>query len=261
MKNRFDRVMDYIDDCIVNYYDDEDIKKGIQDLIGYNSNTFGHCLQILSGETLTSYIRRRRFYYVSEQLKDPRNGKRIEDFAADCGYAENAIFTRQMQHYYGCTPSDIRNGKAEIPNEKYSLKDLSEQRIDGRAQQVLNALESGDFSALTEESILAGTVDLYDAVCLYGFDIDTAYAIMEVAEKIDLPARKLFRVIFTFANEEQSRETDDILYDHDRVSPTEIAIACGVRTQKDLYDICIFHHCAVEDLTVEMVREYYNKKL
>ena len=53
-QNKFDTVMDYIDVHIAEETDN--IKKGIYNEIGYNSNTFGNCFSVLTNKTLFHYI-------------------------------------------------------------------------------------------------------------------------------------------------------------------------------------------------------------
>lgn len=65
-QNKFDLVMDYIDENIQK--DTETIKRGIINLIGINSNSFGQYFTVLTGDTLGSYIRSRRLYYAAKAL-------------------------------------------------------------------------------------------------------------------------------------------------------------------------------------------------
>ena len=51
LKNRFDMVMDYIDENIEQKT--EDIKKGLIEIISYNSNDFKKCFEILTNEPIS----------------------------------------------------------------------------------------------------------------------------------------------------------------------------------------------------------------
>ena len=70
-QNKFDLVMDYIDENIKK--DTEEIKRGILNLIGINSTTFGKYFAVLTEDTLGSYIRSRRLYYAAKELQSDRN--------------------------------------------------------------------------------------------------------------------------------------------------------------------------------------------
>ena len=247
MKNKFDRVMDYIDDCIFSLYDDDDIRKGIRDLIGYDSNSFNKCMQVVTGESLTDYIRRRKFYFASEQLKDPNNSKRILDIAIECGYSENAVFTRQMKFYYGCTPSDIRNGIAEVPNEKYHLIDFCNETTNTRVRNIVKAFEQGQPIFSVNESFLT---ELYEDSERYQWDVDVSFALADVAEKFGVSVFGLMGCVHSYIETQTFQGA---------VLPpeAEYAIECGIETEEDMRAICRRYGCSVYDLNPGMVDEFY----
>ena len=104
-QNKFDLVMDYIDENIRK--DTETIKHGIINLIGINSNSFGQYFTVLTGDTLGGYIRSRRLYYAAKELKGYPQ-KAICDIALDYGYSDQSSFTRAFTTKYGFSPSELR---------------------------------------------------------------------------------------------------------------------------------------------------------
>ncbi|MDT8860236.1 AraC family transcriptional regulator [Alkalihalobacillus sp. MEB130] len=68
---------------------------------------FKRLFTLLSGITLSEYIRRRRFTLAALELKDPE--VKVIDLAMKYGYQSPDAFSRAFQSFHGVTPSLSRN--------------------------------------------------------------------------------------------------------------------------------------------------------
>lgn len=246
-KNKFDLVMDYIDANIQK--DTESLKKGIYNLIGYNSNTFGNCFTILTNNTLYHYIIERKIYFAGKELQENLD-KPISEIALDYGYSEQSAFTRAMKAFFQCTPNDIRKRNSNIPDNRLNLKNFNTNTEDSRLQHILHAFENNDNLSSYNMELLIGLENVADD---YGFDFDTCCKIVELAEKLEVDplafATKCFHAVL---EEEENRNSGFSQQDR-------IAIECGIESDEELKDICKYFDCKYYDLDSDMVRRY--KKL
>lgn len=242
-KNKFDIVMEYIDANVKQSTDE--IKKGIYKLISYNSNTFGHCFSVLTGDTLYHYITTRKLFFAAEELRLFPN-KPILDIALDFGYSEQSAFTRAMRAFYNCTPDQIRKQKISIPNDKLNLEDISNPTSDNRVDHIFEQLRNNE--CLTEANI-DFLIEFNNAITNYGFDIDTCYQISELAENLEVPFGTLAQMCF---------EAYINIHDDPRfLSPKiECAIDLDVHSEEELDEICTFYDCKYYDLDNVMVDLY-----
>lgn len=252
MNNNFDIVMSYIDAHITETA--ENIKKGIRLTIGYNSKTFGDCFSVLTGLSLFHYISMRRLYFAAKEIKENK-GKTICDIALEYGYSEQSALTRNMRAFWGVTPSDIRRGAFCIPENKYTLQEISASKsneAETRTKQILRDLEGkGTLSPLNWQ--LFG--ELEQASENYGFDIDTCYEIADLAEKIGVSPERLLSVCYEETLREECEEES-----FQNSQKEELCILLDLSSEKELGGICQFFDCKYYDLDETMVDIYRKHK-
>ena len=243
MKNKFDTVMDYIDAHI--HEDAETIKKGIYGEIGYNSSHFGKCFEVLTGETLFHYINERKLFFAGQELKH-KSEKAICDISLDLGYSDQSAFTRAMRTYHDCTPGEIRKGTKGVPDKKYRLADFSDNKPESKADTFWRELETDGFLSGRKFDYL---MEIEDARKEYGFDVDTSYAIADVAEQLEIPVGLLLRECFQLMAEVHS--------DPNYIPPdVEAAIDAGAESTEEMEKICEFFQCKYYDVDSFMVEAY-----
>ena len=248
-QNKFDLVMDYIDENIKK--DTEEIKRGILNLIGINSATFGTHFNVLTGDTLGSYIRSRRLYYAAQELQCDRN-KSICDIALDYGYSEQSAFTRAFTSKFSFSPGDLRQKNVFyfIENDKYFYEDFNSKESKSRSDHIWRQFErtgmiGGDDLEFIE-SVEAGQKE-------FGFDIDTSYSIADLAERLDVPVVALMRSCFELMAEVQSDP-------HYIPQKTMAAMSLGLHCEEDLDEICEYYACEYYELNSHMVCEWIRKQ-
>lgn len=243
MKNKFDTVMNYIDAHINE--NTEDIKKGIYQEISYNSSHFGKCFEVLTGETLFHYINERKLYFAAQELvQNPK--KSICEISLDLGYSDQSAFTRAMRTYHNCTPGEIRKRTKSVQNNKYQLSFFCERKSKSRADAYWCELEEdGSLSGKKFDYLM----EIEDAKEEYGFDVDTSYAIIDLAEQLEIPAYILMKECFQLLVDFRS--------DPDYISPyVEAAIDAGVESTTEMEKICEFFQCKYYDVDSFMVDAY-----
>lgn len=251
LKNRFDMAMDYIDENIEKRT--EDIKKGLIEIIGYNSSDFKKCFEILTNEPFYRYVVTRKLYFVSQTLIENKE-KKICDVAQDFGFSEQSALNRVMKDYYGCTPGDIRNKGVKIPNDKYSLSDFKEKANDSRIDSIMERLEHNGYVTRFNLEYLEEIYSLAEEFC---FSIDTAYQIAELAERIDVPVSSLMDACFDLRAEHQG----SCIGNWSNLSEQdEAAIELGIKSDEELEKICEYYQCKYYDLDEWMVEKYYENK-
>lgn len=242
-KNKFDVVMEYIDANIKQ--STNEIKKGILEISGVNSNTFGHCFYVLTGDTLYHYITTRKLFFAAEELRLQPN-KPICDIALDFGYSEQSALTRAMRAFYNCTPDQVRKGKEFIPNDKYNLEDIYHPEADSRVEHIFKQLRNNEHVTANNIDYL---IELNEISEKYQFDIDVCYQIADLAEKLEIPVGTLADFCF----EAYIDVNDDPRY----LSPkTEHAIDLGLQSEDELDKICSFYDCKYYDIDRIMVHLY-----
>jgi len=246
-KNKFDAVMDYIDEHIKD--DKEFIKEGIYELIGISSKSFGEVLKFLTGETLGQYIHNRRLYYAAIDLQTDKE-KEICNIGSDYGYSDQSTFTRAITTRYGFSPAELRKNKAVCPieNNRYYFDNFHIDNADFRFKRILKILERDGYTSGYNldfiESVEQGRKE-------YGFDIDTCYAIADLAERLEIPANILMESCFKLIVDIKS----DSNYLAEKI---EVAIDLGIYTNEDLEKICEYYSCRYYELNKHMVKEYYD---
>ena len=243
--NNFDLVMDYIEENI--NLDFEDIKKGIRNLIGYNSNMFGNCFSVLCGETLYHYIASRKLAHAAEDLVNTERD--IVDIALDY-YSEQSAFTRALKSFFNVTPNEVRQKKIDLCHRKYKLKDFCRDETNTQTQEIILLLENNIPLRIAD---IDKQIEIYEAFNDYVFDIDTVYAISDLAEKLEVPLFELMNACNDLYITIHS--------DPDYLPPEiERAIDCGISSDEELKEICEFYNCKYYDLDSAMVDYYHRQK-
>lgn len=242
-KNKFDKAMDYIDANIEKSIDD--IKRGFIDVIGYNSNYLDKCFRMLTNESLREYIIERKLFFVSECILE-NDDRKLCDIAQDFGYSEQSVLNRVMKAYYNVTPGEIRKSKIRLPNDKYTLSNFQDEKNDSRIAHVFEVLEQDGYVSPTNFEYME---DLYSSAEEYGFDLDIAYQIAELAERLGVPIPDLMQACFDLRLEGQ-----------DLSQKIAAIIDLGLRSEDELDEICDFYQCCYYDLDLFMVRRYYEIK-
>ena len=240
-QSKFDIVMDYIDESI--NMDPDTIKSGILNLIGINSERFGHFFNVLTGDTLGNYIRNRRLYFAVNDLRK-RHDKSISDIAYDYGYSDQSAFTRAITAKYNISRS---SWGTDIQNEKYYFSDFDPNAPDMRTDRIWREFERTGYLAPYNLDYLE---EIQRGHREYHFDIDTCYAIADLAERLEIPVTALMDSCFDLVAEIKSAP--------DYLDPrTETAIQLGIASEEDLDAMCIHFNCKYYELTRQMVMEYY----
>ena len=245
-QNKFDLVMDYIDENIRK--DTETIKHGIINLIGINSYSFGQYFTVLTGDTLGGYIRSRRLYYAAKELKGYPQ-KAICDIALDYGYSDQSSFTRAFTTKYGFSPSEFRKDNIYyvLENNKYDYTDFDLKVTDSRSRKIWGEFERTGFIGSSNREFIESVEEGQKE---FGFDIDTCYAIADLSERLGVPAFALMQASFDLVAEVKG---DPAYLDNDELA----AIHLGIRSFEDLKKICEFYACTYYELNCFMVDDYY----
>ena len=248
-KNKFDLIMDYID-ANINLKPDE-IKKGMFAETNVNSKSFSQCLLTLADITLHHYIICRKLYFASEELYNNPDAN-IVDVALEY-YSDQSSLTRVMKAYYNCTPGEIKAGLKRIPDEKLKLDDFSEKRNESRIEQIFQMIEDhgmiGGYNLECLEAVERATTE-------YGFDVDTVYAIANLAEHLEMPIPMLIEACAEIYRDYQM----DVQSGNILPLEVDLAVDCGISSDEELKEICGFYNCTVYDLDSFMVHLYRENK-
>ena len=101
----FNDTVDYIESTLNEEIDD----KKISTLSGYSYSMFARIFSMLTGYTLSEYIRYRKLTKSAVKLRDTSD--KIIDIALEYGYESSDSFTFAFKKFHGYTPSDVRCGK------------------------------------------------------------------------------------------------------------------------------------------------------
>ena len=247
-KNKFDAVMDYIDENILENI--ELIKIGISRLTGYNINTFSNCFVFLTNETLFHYINTRKMSFAAQTLIS-ESDRSISDIALEYGYSEQSAFSRAFKTYCESTPNDVRNGKDFVSRSKYCLNDVCSQgnKRCSRFQRIIqNLIETGDLPQ--EDWNYFEQMEVINEV--YGFSVEIYDAISDLADKLDVPFWSLLRKCGDLYQ--------DIHSDPNFLSPRiEKAIDCGIQSDTELKKVCDFYDYKLYELDSFTVDKYRKK--
>ena len=100
------KIVDDIDQCIINRDDDGLTLKAIARKNGYSEFHMTRKFKELAGITLRDYLRKRRLTFALIDLRDTE--KNILDIAVDYGFSSHEAFCRSFKANYGIPPSTYR---------------------------------------------------------------------------------------------------------------------------------------------------------
>ena len=103
ISNELNNCILYIEDNLDKEINYEKMAK----MIGCSVSTFQRVFSILTGMTVTEYIRRRR---LTVAITDINKGEKIIDIALKYGYTSPSSFSRSFNKMHGILPSKIKNG-------------------------------------------------------------------------------------------------------------------------------------------------------
>ena len=104
-------LVDEIDRCIRNGWDEGLTLKELGRKLGYSEFYISRKFREISGMSLRDYLRYRRLAFALKALRDTDRG--ILDIALDHGFSSHEAFTRAFRDAYGLTPSAYR--KTPVP--------------------------------------------------------------------------------------------------------------------------------------------------
>ena len=115
------KTIDYIEDNLLKKFS---IKK-LSKKIGVSEFYLQRSFQILTGYSISEYIRNRRLYLAARELSHSNN--KIIDIAYKYGYETPESFTKSFTKFHGNTPSNIKKGGKYIPFNRIKIKISIEQ--------------------------------------------------------------------------------------------------------------------------------------
>lgn len=100
--NDLNKCIQYIEDNLLNTINYNHISK----IFGCNISTVQKVFSLITGMTITEYIRRRR---LSIAVSDIRNGQKVIDVAFKYGYKSTESFSRSFKKMHGILPSKVKD--------------------------------------------------------------------------------------------------------------------------------------------------------
>ena len=101
----FNETINYIESVLDSEIDEDKIAR----LSTYSYPMFSRLFSILTGTTLSEYLRSRRLTEAAIILRD--TDEKIIDIAIKYGYESSDSFGTAFKNFHGFTPSEVRNGK------------------------------------------------------------------------------------------------------------------------------------------------------
>ncbi len=242
-QHKFDIVMDYIDRNVKNDY--QEILKGIYDEIYVNSRIFGEVFTVLTGgDTLKHYVTMRRLYLAARELLE-RPDKPICDIASEYKFSDQSAFTNAFRTKYGVPPKKFRTSYyIEVPNDKYYFEDFSPNPSDNYSDIMWREFERNGAGCINLQYL--DEVERWKGY----FDIDTRYAIADLAMRLDIPISRLMEECFQLVAEINS--------DPDNLSDKALSMLhLGIKSVEELEEICKYYKCKYYELDAYMVMEYH----
>lgn len=101
----FNRTMEYIESVLEESVEERQITL----LSGYSYGMFRRLFSILTGMTLSEYMRNRKLTKAAEELQNHRG--KVLDIAIKYGYESSNSFGAAFKQFHGFTPSEVKKGK------------------------------------------------------------------------------------------------------------------------------------------------------
>lgn len=139
--------------------DEELTLKGVSQAMHYSEYHFHRTFLYLVGDTVTSYIRKRRLSKAAELLA--YSNKKVLDIALECGFGSHEAFTRAFRKMYGILPTTCRRlGRPPFLVARFESRDPFDEQI---------FLERGEFH-------MEYRIETYPAMRIIGYAIQTTTA-------------------------------------------------------------------------------------
>lgn len=114
MSNKFDETLSYIENNI--HLSPNAILRGLSSLHPNLSKIFSQWFEYETGQPLRDYIDKFKLYCAAKVLKE--SSASIADIASNFNYSDHAEFSKKMKKYFNCSPSQVRDGTADVCFEK-----------------------------------------------------------------------------------------------------------------------------------------------
>ncbi|RCX16202.1 AraC family transcriptional regulator [Fontibacillus phaseoli] len=125
--NNFETIQQSIE-YIESRLDEELTLKEVSQAMHYSEYHFHRTFLYMVGDTVTSYIRKRRLSKAAELLAF--SNKKLLDIALECGFGSHEAFTRAFRKMYGILPSACRRlGRPPYIVAKAELQPLFDEKI------------------------------------------------------------------------------------------------------------------------------------
>ena len=105
MIEAFNRTVGYIDTTLRGGLDERTVSR----LSGYSYPLFSRIFSILTGSTLSEYIRCRKLTQAAIDLRD--TDEKVIDVAVGYGYESADSFAAAFKRFHGSTPTEVRGGR------------------------------------------------------------------------------------------------------------------------------------------------------
>lgn len=102
----FNLAIDYIEDNLTDELDEKEITR----ITGYSFPMFSRIFSIISGYSLSEYIRLRKMTNAANDLKN--SDKRIIDIAIKYGYNSQDSFALAFKNFHKLTPGQVKEDKS-----------------------------------------------------------------------------------------------------------------------------------------------------
>ncbi len=100
----FNKTLEYLENCLDNEVDEEKVRR----ISGYSYALFARVFAIISGITLSDYLRYRKLSKAAIDIASSQWN--IIDIAMKYGYESHNSFTTAFKNYHKITPSEVRKG-------------------------------------------------------------------------------------------------------------------------------------------------------
>lgn len=144
---RLNEMISYIEQHI-------DEKMGMQELakfLGCSTYTMQRIFSMMTGFSITDYIRKRRLSLAVLKLKE---GESVLDVALFCGYSSGEAFSRKFFEIYKIHPKDVKKKKAELTfqpilefepqsyshNITYRIEERKQQKFYGEYRDIVGSI-------------------------------------------------------------------------------------------------------------------------
>ena len=243
LKKDFDYIVKYIDDHIQKQEESADIIKGLIKTAGWCLGDFKQLLHKKKKMRLDGYITKRKIYFTFLELSQKQN-LAIGATAERLTEVSKEYFNRQFKAEFGLTPTEARANPDKVIDNRLPYEELCDMED---KTVVINS----DNTVIYEPN--SWMLDIIEyAKSEYGFDCGMCRDLIEMADRLGIPARVFIDSCF-----------DAMIDAHeygDNLSPkVEVGIDLGLSSEKELDEMCEYYGCTFMELDSGMVNAYRNR--